>query len=119
MYRSPHSRQVLIYVDYDAKVLTGADRELILELRDYTESVVGKVFDLELAHIDVRIAPFGEYDDFSAPLFVRVIAQRLDPNEELKDIPHLIHQSLLSHFEGYGFKFRLWVEFATAQYFEF
>lgn len=111
----PSSRvhEVIVHISYSPHV--GFTPDDLLELRDYTEAIVGREFSLEQSRVDMRIRSFGELDEYTEPLFIRVIAQH-DPDPlEQKRVTVELESQIAEHFHT---PFRLWVEFAVANFSE-
>lgn len=75
---------ILTTIEYDAA--GGALRGLYLEeLRNLVESITGSVFEEEQSHVEVRLRPYGEDDQFERSLFftIDVIERELhhDPDK--------------------------------------
>jgi hypothetical protein len=58
---------ILVTIEYDpdATILRGLS---LFDLRDLTESVAGDVFEEEQSHVEVRIRPYTEVDQFERAL---------------------------------------------------
>lgn len=104
--------EVIVHIGYDNKTHTLDD---LYELRDFTEAIVGTEFQIEQAHVDMRIRPFGPLDESTEPLYIRIIAQHQVDKPEQERVSKELQAQLTQHFHE---PFRLWVEFADATFTE-
>lgn len=75
---------IVVTVEYDSSLMTDelwrgtySSNELfddiaLVEFRDAAESIVGLVFAEEQDRVDIRIRPFGPFDQFEEPLFITI-----------------------------------------------
>lgn len=109
---SARAHEVIVHIGYDPDTFTEDD---LIELRDYTESAAGTEFQIEQSHVDMRLRPFGPLDEYTEPLFIRVIAQHTPDEEAQSKICERLESQISQHFHV---PFRLWVEFAPADFTE-
>ncbi len=111
--------EVIVHIGYQTDQFAGDD---LLELRDYTESIVAQEFQVEQARVDMRLRPFGPLDDYEEPLFIRIIAQ-VDLHPVVQKLAtqaqKFVSQDLVAQIkEHFHTPFCLWVEFAPATFTE-
>lgn len=115
----PRVHEVIVHIGYQTDHFQGDD---LLELRDYTEAIVAREFQVEQARVEMRVRPYGPLDDYEEPLFIRIIAQiDLDPvvYKLAAQAQELASQDLAAQIkEHFHTSFFLWVEFAPATFTE-
>lgn len=85
---------------FEVEILTiHPEVERMSTLVDLVESAVGKEFAEELDRVEVRIRPYGTYDDYKADWLVRITVDDRD-----------LHSSMSERTEAFHLQFR---EFLT------
>jgi hypothetical protein len=82
------------------------------ELSESCEAIVGLVFAEELDRVDVRLRPFGPYDQYDEPLFITIDIEE----KEMVLNPELTCEQFITHFSTHinaclndKLPFRVWV----------
>lgn len=109
---SKRVHEIIVHIGYASARWT---QDQVIELRDYLEAAVAQEFQIEQAHVDVRLRTFGPLDDYYEPLYVRIIAQHEIDQSEQDRVSRELEAVITQHFHT---TFRLWVEFAPANFTE-
>lgn len=106
---------IVVHIDFDATWGKGDeifDGNALAEMRDATESIVGLVFAEEQERVDIRIRPFGAFDQFEEPLFITIDVTDHEMHHDPEDLCKQFIVHFGAHFDAYfslPLSIRVWV----------
>lgn len=94
---------------------------VLSELSDNIEAITGLVFSEELDRVDVRVRPFGPYDQYDEPLFITIDVEEEEmhnPPQALADQFGVHLNQVLTAITNKNITFRVWVRRIVGAYHE-
>lgn len=105
---------VIVTIEYDSLTWTDDFHEAMDEFAGIVESSVGRETEIELAHVQVRVRPYGKLDRWeNASLFVHVETDD-DFDTDLEDLASRIRigiTDMMRESEWGDVPFNLWVRY--------
>lgn len=118
---------IIVHIDFDPEERAFVGQrasdmtDALREMRDATESIVGLVFSEQQERVDVRIRPFGAFDQFEEPLFVTIDVDDREMHHAPEDLCKQFMAHFSAHFDAYfshRIPIRVWVRRITGSFAE-